>query len=67
VENFKYLGTLQTNENWVPEEIKGILNCGSAYYYSIQNLLSSRLLLKDVKIKMYKIIIFPVFCIGMTY
>jgi hypothetical protein len=32
------------------------LNCGIACYHSVQNLLSSRLLLKDVKIRIYKTI-----------
>jgi hypothetical protein len=36
------------------------LNSGNACYYSVQNLLSSRLLSKNVKIRIYKIIILPV-------
>jgi hypothetical protein len=37
---------------------------GNACYHSIQNLLSSSLLSKDVKIRIYKIIILPVFLYG---
>jgi UDP-galactopyranose mutase len=50
VEEFKYLGTTLTNKNSVQEEIKSRLNLGSACYYSVQNLLSSSLLSKNLKI-----------------
>ena len=46
VEEFKYLGTTLTNQNSIQEEIKSRLNLGNACYYSVQNLLSSRLLSK---------------------
>jgi hypothetical protein len=42
------------------EEINSRLNSGNACYYSIQNLLSSRLLSRNIKIKIYKTIILPV-------
>jgi hypothetical protein len=42
------------------KEIKRGLNSGNACYHSVQNLLSSRLLSKNVKIGRYKIIILPV-------
>jgi hypothetical protein len=57
---FKYLGTTVTNQNFIQEEIKTRLNSGNACYHSVQNLLSSRLLSKNVKIKIHKTIIFPV-------
>jgi hypothetical protein len=38
------------NQNYVHEEIKGRLNSGDACYHSVQNLLSSRLLSKNIKI-----------------
>ena len=57
VEEFKYLGTTLTNQNFIPEEIKGRLRSGSTCYYSVQNLLSSRLLSKNLKIKIYRTII----------
>jgi len=53
VEEFKYLGTTLTNQNSIPEEIKSRLRSGNACYYSVQNLLSSRLLSKNLKIKIY--------------
>ena len=60
VEDFKYLGTNLTNQNSVHEEIKCRLKSGNACYYSAQNLLSSGLLSKALKITIYKTIIFPV-------
>jgi hypothetical protein len=44
----------------VHEEIKGILIFGNACYLSVQNLLSSHLLSKNIKIKIQKIAILPV-------
>jgi hypothetical protein len=55
VGQFKYLGTTVTNQNLFQEEIKRRLNSGN----SVQNLLSSRLLSKNVKIRIYKTIILP--------
>jgi len=49
VEHFKYLGTTLTNQNSMHEEIKGRLKLESAYYHSVQNLLSSSLLPKYIK------------------
>jgi hypothetical protein len=46
VEEFKYLGTTLTNQNSIQVEIKSRLKLGYACYYSVQNLLSSRLLSK---------------------
>ena len=46
------------------EEIKSRLKLGNACYYSVQNLLSSRLLSKNFKIKIYRTIIFPVVLYG---
>jgi hypothetical protein len=46
VPQFKYLGTTVTNKNLIQEKIKRKLNSGNACYHSVQNLLSSRLLLK---------------------
>ena len=53
VEDFKYLGTTLTNQNSIAEEIKSRLKSGNACYHSVQNLLSSRLLSKNLKIKIY--------------
>jgi hypothetical protein len=38
VEQFKYLGTTLTNENFIHEEIKSRLKSGNAFYHSVQNL-----------------------------
>ena len=46
VEEFKYLGTTLTNKNPIQEEIKSRLKVGNVCYYSVQNLLSYRLLSK---------------------
>jgi len=64
VEEFKYLGTTLTNQNSIAEEIKSRLSSGNACYNSVQNLLSSSLLSKNLKIKIYRTIILPVFFYG---
>ena len=64
VEEFKYLGTTLTNQNSIAEEIKSRLRSGNACYHSVQNIVSSRLLSKNLKIKTYRTIILPVFCMG---
>ena len=64
VEEFTYLGTMLTHQNSIAEEIKSRLRSGSACYHSLQNLLSSRLLSKNLKIKIYRTIILPVVCMG---
>src|SRR5215469_12774855 len=59
VEEFKHLGTTLTDQNSIQEEIKSRLKLGNACYYSVQNLLSSSLLSKTLKIKIYRTIILP--------
>ena len=51
VEEFKYLGTTLTNQNSIQEEIKSRLKLGNAYYHSVQKLLSSSLLSRNLNIK----------------
>jgi hypothetical protein len=46
VATFKYLGTTLTNKIDIHDEIKSRLNSGNACCYSVQNLLSSRLIKK---------------------
>ena len=53
-----------TNKNSIQEEIKSRLKLGNACYYSVQNVLSSSLLSKNLKIKIYRTIIFLLFCMG---
>jgi len=55
VEQFKYLGTTLTNQN--SEEIKSGLKSVNSCYRSVKNLLSSSFLAKNLKIKLYRIII----------
>jgi len=64
VEEFKYLGTTLTYQNSIPEEIKSRLRSGNACYHSVQNLLSCRLLSKNLKIKIYRTIILPIVFYG---
>ena len=47
VKTFKYLGCLLTNQNSIQEEIKCRLKAGNSCCYSVQTLLSSRLLSKN--------------------
>ena len=60
VKEFKYLGTILKDQNCIQEVIKSRLKSGHACYYSVQNLLSSRLLSKHLKIKIHRNIILPV-------
>jgi hypothetical protein len=64
VSQLKYLGTTVTNQNLIQEEIKRRLNSGNVCYHSVQNLWSSHLPLKNLKIKIYETIIFPVVLYG---
>jgi len=52
-EEFKNLGKNLTNQNSIAEEIKSRLRAGKSCIYSVHNLLSSRLLSKNLKIKIY--------------
>jgi hypothetical protein len=52
VAKLKYLGTAATHESYFHEEIKSRLHLGNACYRSVQNILSSRIISKILKIKM---------------
>jgi sorting nexin-29 len=56
VEEFKYFGTTLANRNSIHEEIKSRLKLGNACCHLRQNLLSSRLLSKNTKIRVYRTI-----------
>jgi hypothetical protein len=64
VAKFRYLGTTLTDQNHVQEEIKSRLNSGNACYHSVQSLLSSRLLSRNLKVKIYTTIILPLVLYG---
>jgi hypothetical protein len=53
-----------TNQNLIQEEIKRRLNSGNACYHSVQKLLSSCLLSKNIKRRIYETIILPVVLYG---
>jgi hypothetical protein len=64
VAKFKYLGKTLTNQNYMHEDINSRQNSGNACYHSVQNLLSSCLLSRYAKVRIYKTIILPVVFYG---
>ncbi|KAJ4428651.1 hypothetical protein ANN_25644 [Periplaneta americana] len=54
VEKFKYFGATVTNINDTREKIKRRINMGNVCYYSVEKLLSSSLLSKNLKVRIYK-------------
>ena len=58
------MGTTFTNQNSIAEEIKRRLKSENACYHSVQNILSSRFLSKNLKIKIYRNVILPVVLYG---
>jgi hypothetical protein len=60
VAKLKYFGMALTNQISINEEIKCGLNSGNVYYLSVQSLLSSTLLSKNINIKISKTITLPV-------
>jgi hypothetical protein len=64
VTKFKYLGMIPTNQNDIHDEIKSRLNSGNACYYSVQNLLSSCLISKNLKTEIYRTVILLVVLYG---
>jgi len=64
VEHFNCFGKMSTDQNSSQEEFKSRLKSRNACYHSVQNLLSSGLLPKNLKIKIYNTIILPVVLYG---
>ena len=64
MEEFRYLETTLTNQNSIQEEIKSRLKSGNTCYHLVQNLLSSSLLSKNLKIKICRNLILPVVLYG---
>jgi len=64
MEGNKYLGTNLMNKNSIQEEITSRFKSGNAGYFSVQNVLSSSLLSRNINIKIYRSIIFPVVLYG---
>ena len=58
VEEFEYLGTIITNQFSIREEINR-LKSGNTFYQAVRNLLSSSLLFKNIKFKIYRIVVVP--------
>ena len=54
VERYSYLGTTITNKDSIHEDITSRLESGNGCYHSVQSLLSSSLLSKNVAIKIYR-------------
>jgi len=52
------------NKNSIQGEIKSRLKSGNACYHSVQNLLSSSLLSKNIKIMLYRTITSPIVLFG---
>ena len=64
VEEFKYWCSTLTDQSSIGEQIKSRLKSEIGCYHSVQNLLSSSLLSKNLKIKEYRTLIFPVILYG---
>ena len=58
------MGQLGHYDNSIPEEAKSRLRSGNACYHSVQKRLSSRLLSKNLKIKIYRTITLPLVLYG---
>jgi len=64
VEELQYLETTLTYKNSIRKKIKCRLKTGNACYHSVQNLLSSDLLSKNIKINIYRNIVLPIVWYG---
>ena len=64
VEDLKYLETTLTDQHSLQEEINSRLNSGNSCCHSMQKLLSSSLLSRTLKNKIYRTVILPVILYG---
>jgi len=62
--NFKYFGRTLTHQNSINEEITSRVKSGNAFYHYVQNRLSFCLLSKNIKMNIYRTVIFPVILYG---
>jgi hypothetical protein len=60
VAQFRYLGMAVTNQNLIQREIKRRRTSGNACYHSVQKLLSSHLLSKNIKVRIHKTVLLSV-------
>ena len=57
------IGVTVTNTNDIREEIKRRISMGNACYYSLEKILSSRLLSKELKVNIYiKLLYYRLYC-----
>ena len=64
VEHFKYLRTTPINQKSIQNEINSRLESGNACYHSVQNIVSSSLLPKNIKITIHRTTVLPVVLYG---
>ena len=64
MEQFKYLGTILTNQVSIHEEIKSRQTSGNACCHSVQSFLYYTLLSINIKFKMYRTVILRVVLCG---
>jgi len=64
VNKFRYLGAYVTSKHEVTEEIKIGLESGNECFYSVQKLLTSRLISRKLKLKIYRTVVLPLIIYG---
>ena len=64
MQQFKYLGTLITQQNEIGTEIKARLQAANKCYFGLTKLLKSRVISKNLKSQIYQTLIKPVVTYG---
>ena len=64
VHEFKYQGTIITDENDINKEIRSRILQANRCYYALKNQFKSHILNLDVKFKIYKTILRPILIYG---